>query len=111
MLALQGPPNTVLYLVAGYVIIGGIGLIYIASLVVNDGLLDSTPDTVTITTGNAPPVASAGPDQSVNTLDLVLLDGTGSSDANSDPLAYFWSLLSTPEGSSASLDNPGLVQP
>jgi hypothetical protein len=34
MLALQGPPNTVLYLVAGYVIIGGIGLIYIVSLVV-----------------------------------------------------------------------------
>ena len=34
MLTLQGPPNTVLFLVAGYAIIGAIGLIYIVSLMV-----------------------------------------------------------------------------
>ena len=32
-------------------------------LIVNDGLADSQPDTVTITTENSPPVADAGPNQ------------------------------------------------
>ena len=37
---------------------------YIAQLVVNDGLVNSASDTVTITTQNLLPVANAGPDQS-----------------------------------------------
>jgi hypothetical protein len=36
---------------------------YIAQLIVNDGKVDSAPDTVTISMGNSPPVANAGPDQ------------------------------------------------
>ena len=36
---------------------------YVAQLIVNDGTLDSEPDTVTITTGNSAPVADAGSDQ------------------------------------------------
>ena len=37
---------------------------YVLQLVVNDGAVDSDPDTVTISTLNSPPVADAGPDQS-----------------------------------------------
>ena len=45
--------------------------------------------------GNRPPVADAGPDQSVNGgitgSATVSLDGLGSSDADGDPLTYAWS--------------------
>ena len=76
---------------------------YVAQLVVNDGSLDSAPDTVTITTENSRPVASAGPDQTAPIDATVLLDGTGSSDADGDPLAYQWSLLTVPDGSESIL--------
>jgi mono/diheme cytochrome c family protein len=80
---------------------------YIAELVVNDGTLDSAPATVTIvaTTGNSAPIANAGPDQNVATGTLVTLDGSGSRDADNDPLSYTWSLVSTPAGSGAVLSN------
>ena len=39
---------------------------------------------------NADPVADAGPDQIVDPGDTVTLDGTGSTDADSDPLTYDW---------------------
>src|SRR4029434_9397462 len=38
---------------------------YVVQLIVNDGLIDSSPASVTITTANSPPVANAGPDQPV----------------------------------------------
>ena len=34
---------------------------YVVQLIVNDGTVNSAPDTVTITTQNSPPVANAGP--------------------------------------------------
>ena len=48
---------------------------------------------------NAEPIANAGPLQNVSLLieagvltKLVTLDGTGSSDSNSDPLTFKWTL-------------------
>jgi hypothetical protein len=78
--------------------------IYVASLVVNDGKLDSTVVTTTITasSANVAPVASAGTVQSVS-LGPVILDGSGSTDANGDTLTYNWSLLAKPIGSAAAL--------
>ena len=37
---------------------------YVMQLVVHDGMVNSAPDTVTISTLNSPPVANAGADQS-----------------------------------------------
>lgn len=84
---------------------------YIAQLTVSDGLISSAPDTVTVTTGNALPVADAGADQSIVAGDPAGLDGSGSGDANGDPLAFEWSLLVAPISSAAALDDPAAVTP
>ena len=84
---------------------------YIAQLIVSDGILNSVPSTVTITTTNTPPVANAGPSQNVSIGTLVVLDGKGSSDADHDPLTYSWSLLNRPSGSNASLQAAGSNSP
>ena len=78
---------------------------YLATLVVNDGKVNSTAATVTITAAiaNAAPVANAGMAQNVVAGTLVTLDGSASSDANGDQLTYSWSLTSQPSGSSAAL--------
>jgi hypothetical protein len=76
---------------------------YVVRLVVNDGRLDSPPDTVRITTRNSKPVANAGIDRAVVAGDLVRLDGRASTDADGDSLTYAWSLISRPAGSTATL--------
>lgn len=85
--------------------------VYVVELVVNDGQLSSLPDTVTITTANTQPVADAGPDQTVDLSDLVSLDGSGSFDADGDPLSFAWSLSSVPPGSAATLGNANTANP
>jgi len=89
--------------------------IYVARLVVNDGYLDSEPDTVTATAeqrgANTPPVADAGPDGAVSVMATANLDGTGSHDADGDPLSYEWTLLARPLGSAAHLGGATSVAP
>jgi hypothetical protein len=84
---------------------------YVVQLIVNDGLLDSLPATVTVTTQNSRPVANAGPDQTVRVGDVVHLDGSASYDADGDLLTYRWSLSATPPGSMAVLSDPIAVNP
>jgi hypothetical protein len=84
---------------------------YTVQLVVNDGKVNSTPATVTITTQNSPPVANAGTNQIITIGQLVHLDGSGSTDVDGDPLTYQWSLIHVPSGSNAALDNPTAVKP
>ncbi len=88
---------------------------YIVSLVVNDGTLDSSADTMMITSStvinNTSPTANAGNDQNITTGTTVNLDGTASSDPEGDSLNYSWSLTSIPAGSSATLNNATTATP
>ena len=77
--------------------------VYIAQLIVSNSQLNSVASTVMITTTNTIPVADAGPNQNVSIGSTVALDGSGSFDADHDPLSYTWSFLSQPAGSSATL--------
>ena len=77
--------------------------LYVAQLIVNDGMENSDPVTVTITAGNAPPVADAGQDQNVPVFSLVTFNGSGSHDGDGDALSFQWSLDSRPQGSTATL--------
>jgi PKD domain len=85
---------------------------YVIQLIVNDGTVDSSPDTVTVSSTNVPPVANAGQDQGGKTRGmLITLNGSTSSDANGDPLTYRWSFKTRPGGSQAVLTNPTSVSP
>jgi len=84
---------------------------FVVQLIVNNGIFDSAPSTVTISTLNAPPVANAGPDQSARINSSVQLDGSHSNDVDGDALTYSWSFVSIPTGSNAVLANPTSVNP
>ena len=84
---------------------------YDIRLIVNDGKVNSTPSTVTITTQNTPPVANAGPNQVRPVGSLVQLDGSASTDVDGDPLTYQWSLIGPPPGSTAVLSSTTAVKP
>ena len=84
---------------------------YVVQLVVNDGTVDSRPDTVTIDTQNSRPVADAGPDQTATIGQTVQLDGSRSSDVDHDPLSFRWSFVSRPAGSTAALSDVTAVNP
>jgi hypothetical protein len=65
---------------------------------VNDGYLNSTPDTVKVTAYNDPPTANAGPDQNVSFIQTVHLNGSGSTDLRAITLTNAWTMISTPSG-------------
>ena len=57
-----------------------------------------------VAAANNAPVAVAGEDQSVAVGESALLSGSGSYDKDEDyPLTYEWQIVSTPEGSAATL--------
>lgn len=92
--------------------IGDADVVYGFNLVVNDGIADSTADTVQITAqaaANTPATANAGQDQTVTSGAGVTLNGTGSSanDAGQS-LSYRWVQTSGP---SVALSSATAAQP
>ncbi len=87
--------------------------VFVASLIVNDGKVDSqaAAATVSVSSANAEPIANAGLNQNVTVGSTVTLDGTNSSDANRDQLTYRWVMMSKPTGSTAVLTNPTSAKP
>lgn len=67
------------------------------------GPADTADDTGAPPDENAAPVADAGGDLEVHTLDVVALDGSGSADPDGDSLYFAWTMTSRPGGSAAAL--------
>lgn len=90
---------------------------YVATLIVNDGEVDSSPDSVTVTAtigsnvDNLAPVAEAGENQNVQVGMTVTLDGTESSDPDGDPLTFDWLLEARPDGSTTELSSNAAPKP
>lgn len=86
---------------------------YTLALTVSDGTLTSPSDeiVITVTNDNCPPIANAGPDQTVTTGQVVTLTGAGSTDSNDDPLTYSWRFQSKPDGSTATVAAATVVSP
>ena len=61
--------------------------------------------------GNRAPTADAGGDRDIAVDTLVTLDGSGSSDPDTDALSYRWTLFSKPANSNASLIDSNRVTP
>ena len=87
---------------------------YRFSLIVDDGQLDSQPSMVTYTSQpiavNNKPASNAGVGRNINVNEKAELHGLGL-DKDSESVLYRWSIVSMPEGSSASLSNPNTNNP
>ena len=75
---------------------------YKVKLVVTDEASQaSEPDEVVISSSNVAPTAVAGDDQVAVVNKVVYFDGLDSSDPESDPITYAWTITSAPTGSTA----------
>jgi hypothetical protein len=95
------------------VFVADVAGVYVISLVVNDGKVNSDPISIAVVASaqNLPPVANAGPEQVVAVATQVTLDGSGSIDPNGDTLSYQWTLTTKPDTSTATLANDTSVGP
>ncbi|MBF0449516.1 MAG: VCBS repeat-containing protein [Candidatus Magnetomorum sp.] len=84
---------------------------YRIQLIVNDGVTDSDPSIIDFITLNSRPVARAEYNAPVRISETVLLSAAKSYDDDNEPLTYRWTLISTPESSSATLTKNDSVDP
>ena len=85
--------------------------LYTFELTVSDGVFSNTDAVdlkVSLPGTNQSPKADSGPDQQVNTGDIITLDASGSSDPDSDALAYSWAQTAGPD---VILSNAASAQP
>jgi parallel beta-helix repeat protein len=82
---------------------------YRFELVVSDGLNFSKPDEVLIVVRNRPPVADAGPDQTMSSIpSIITLNGSGSYDPGGEALTYDWRQIAGP---TVELSHENAIQP
>jgi len=82
---------------------------YEFELLVDDGSLSSSPDTVLVSVNNQAPLSDAGSDQlNIDAGTLVTLDGSGSYDPDGDSIGYHWNQVSGP---SVTLSDTNAVDP
>lgn len=79
-------------------------LVFELTVTDNDGASARDQVRVTVRAGNAPPVAAAGDDQTVNEQTEVTLDASASSDADGDALQFAWQQLAGTEVTLAAAD-------
>jgi hypothetical protein len=84
--------------------VGSMTLPNAAKVAIKRFMFDSTAST------NRVPVPSAGNNQTVSAGDTVYLNGSGT-DADRDPLTFYWRLLSAPNGSKATLADVQSTRP
>ena len=83
----------------------------VVQLIVNDGVVDSIPATVEISTDNSRPVANPGVPRNVLVGSTVQLSGAASNDADGNALTYQWAILYQPSGANAALSSSTAVDP
>ena len=86
---------------------------YTFSLVVNDGMVNSTEDQIVITVKqvNKAPVANAGFDKTLDENSLCILDGSGSNDPDGNTLTFLWTSPAGIALSSATTAKPTFTVP
>ncbi|MGA3118781.1 MAG: PKD domain-containing protein, partial [Syntrophobacteraceae bacterium] len=72
------------------------------------GLQSTDTCIVNVVTTQMPPVANAGPDQTVNEGTMITLNGLNSTDPNNGTLSYLWQQI---DGPAVTLSNPASAQP
>jgi large repetitive protein len=72
-------------------------------LVVDDGIVDSAPDTTVVQIANNPPIATILAPTEVAPGDVITLDASESIDPDGDVLEFAWELI---EGDGVEIDNP-----
>ena len=89
--------------------------VYLLTLVVNDGTVNSEESTMTVTSKipgtNTIPLADAGDSRFIKTGNEFTLNGDGSSDADGDPLTYTWLMTAKPLLSTANLTDGDTITP
>jgi hypothetical protein len=73
-----------------------------------NGLKSTDTCIVNVVTTEMPPVANAGPDQTVNEGTTITLNGSNSTDPNKAALSYLWQQI---DGPAVTLSNPESAQP
>ena len=85
---------------------------YKLRLSVSDGMCQSPPDSVLVTTQNRPPLAVAGENLLVEVGETVQLDGSASHDPDNDPIEHYaWTMVVRPTGSMAVLSDRFIPDP